>query len=217
MQSIGICRGNFAPLAEQKHTTSEYVFSGISSLVHCVAGSANGCAVKSDRLAVLAGGFLALLSACSIPVDIGPIERPFQPQFPTGTDAIVGFPRERVDFGTTYGNSQLGKLVIGDTVSLFLLHDDRTGIPVLQLSDTVRVVSWRVATWRLVGGLSGSHYGEEGIATMQHRDASGRGLLSALKPGLVYLGAGGYGNDTDIPVYSCTRENCVPVAIVISE
>lgn len=168
--------------------------------------------MESHRWAVARSGLLGLLSACSIPVDIGPVERPFQPQFATATDAIVGFPRERVDFRTTYGGDPIGKVLNGDTVSLFLLHDDRTDIPVAQLSDTVRIVSWRVAAWRFENG---SQYGEDGIATMQHREANGRGILTALMPGLVYLAAGGYGNDTFIPVYSCTRENCVRIAIVI--
>lgn len=168
--------------------------------------------MQSHRMVVAGSGLLALLSACSIPVDIGSVERPFEPQFATETDAIVGFPRERVDFGMTYGGDPIGKVFKGDTVSLFLLHDKRTDIPVALLSDTVRLVSWRVATWRLEGG---SQYGEDGIATMQHRESNGRGILTAIKPGLVYLAAGGYGNGTYIPVYSCTRENCVRVAIII--
>jgi hypothetical protein len=159
------------------------------------------------------GFVLVVSSGCEIPIDVIPDQQSFNPQFPTTTTAIVGFPRENVDLNLRYGDSYVGELSVGDSVSLYLLTGDKPDMGVIDLRDTVRVAAWFPETWRLVGGLGGSHYGESGIATMQLRDSTGRAVLTALKPGLVYIRA----INVITQVYSCTPVNCVPVIIVIGD
>lgn len=160
-------------------------------------------------------------SACNMP--IGWPEQPnglYNPgpggTGPISTEAIVGFPWEKVDFRFTDAiGYYTGYVATGDSVALYFASKAGANIPPLQL-DTVRTAYWGVSV-QLTTDTTGNvidYRGDSSTAVMERRE-DGRGMLKPRKSGYVLTPLASIENRHSAPtVYACREIDCVKVRIV---
>lgn len=161
----------------------------------------------------LAGSSLCLIlsiAACSNPYATNEY-----PGGPESTQAILGFPWDKVDlrFADALGFYR-GYVAAGDSVAIYFASKSGSGIPALQL-DTVRTASWSVG-FRSVTDTTGvlDARGDSAIAVMEVRE-NGRAMLKPRKPGYFLTPLPRAENWHYMPtVYACRGTDCVKVRIV---
>ena len=162
-------------------------------------------------------------SGCNIPIDF-PDQPPGLTQppcdnpctVPVYTQAILGFPWEKIDFQSMDNlGYYTGNVAAGDSVLLYFAARSGANAPVAAL-DTVRTADWVVSV-QSVHDTSGTVIdirGDTVIAVVERR-ANGGGMLRPRKAGYVLTPVAriesGYAAAF---VYSCRAAECVKVKIV---
>ena len=162
---------------------------------------------------------MVLGSACNIPFDWPEqTDELYNPGAigPASTEAIIGFPWERVDlrFADALGYYP-GYVAAGDSVALYFASKGGADIPPMQL-DTVRTGYWGVSV-QPVTDTSGNvidYRGDSAVAVMELRE-KGRGVLKPRRSGYVLTPLASIENRHHAPpVYACRGIDCVKVKII---
>jgi len=135
---------------------------------------------------------------------------------PIYTQAIVGFPWEKIDFRTVDELGYYsGNVTIGDSVLLYFASESGANAPVAGL-DTVHTADWGVSVQSVAdtAGTVVDVRGDTAVAVVERR-ARGGGMLKPRKRGyrLTPLARTESGHIAAV-VYSCRAAECVKVNIV---
>lgn len=157
-------------------------------------------------------GFLAVCSACEIPVGITSGESKFEPQYPTKRLAFVGFPADKADCSKRdYEGACDTFLQPGDSLRLYIIWADHWVESVDEMRDTLRSATVRMDpyTW-------GPSFGPDSSLATLTRGTDGALLIHIHKPSY-RLTLRVNGNSAPSSAWTCHSSKCDQVNLTVPQ